>query len=105
MNNLEFPQQIFTTADGWGDEFHFDETGMETNIEELKKLGDEWGNISIDDCTSYFIEEIHGNRAIYRRENHRDDAFYIFEHDDFDMFKLVNGPHDSIEWAREMVTD
>lgn len=105
MTNKNFPHQIFTTAGDWGDEYHFDEAGMEETINELKKLGDEWETISIDDCTSYWLEETHGNRAIYRQENHRKGAFVIFEHGDNDTFNWVSGAHDTIEWAQEMVTD
>ncbi len=105
MSNKNFPQQIFTTDDGWGDEYHFNEAGMEENIESLKSIGDEWKSISIDDCTSYWLEETHGNRAIYREENCRGDAFVVFEHGDNDTFSWISGAHDTIEWAREMAVD
>lgn len=100
----QFPKQVLATADGWGDEYHFDRAGMEKNIVELKKLGDEWENISIDECDSYELISAHGSKAVYQQEGIRDESFAVFSHSDIEGFDYV-GHHNNLEDAIEEATE
>lgn len=108
MATNNFPQQIFTTPDAWGGEFTYTADGLAETIDSLKALGDDWAAISVNDCTSYWLEEIVNGRGIYREENRRDNVYNVFEHGDHpDTFKLVKfgGSIDTIEWARELTAE
>jgi len=96
----QFPEQIFTTGDGWGDEYHLDRAGMDKNIVELKKLGDEWKTISIDECDSYGLISAHGSKAVYQQEGIRDDSFVVFSHSDIEGFDFL-GHHNGLDSAEE----
>lgn len=54
-----FPQYIYATPDAWGKEtYYMSEAAMNVEIANLRTLGDDWANISIDDCAEWSFVEL-----------------------------------------------
>ena len=82
MNATEkYPQAIFETNDNWGDDNWFanEETMSDVIENNLKHLGEDWENISIDDCAEWaFVEETE-NGAVYELRHTRNDVKIILK--------------------------
>ena len=105
---MKFPGELYVTPEEeWGgDCYYFSAEDMLKTIQALKKLGDEWEDISMDDCEVYDLVEVYGKYAIYRFSTHRIDRFFVFGKPGQipDTFTLISS-HDTLEEAREDIAD
>ena len=82
-----FPQYIYATPDAWGNEtYYMGEAAMNVEIANLRTLGDDWANASIDDCSEWSLVELlpisdDQTLAIYACHEGRHPQFARFQQD------------------------
>lgn len=82
-----FPQYIYATPDAWGSEtYYMGEAAMNVEIANLRTLGDDWANASIDDCAEWSLVELlpisdDQTLAIYSCHEGRHPQFARFQQD------------------------
>lgn len=80
MNDYRvFPAVIYRTPDGWGETTWADAGTMTNTVDDLKSAGDDYQNISLDDCDMFSALTERGAYATYRRMGVRYDEFWVIE--------------------------
>lgn len=69
--HTQYPHTIYATPDGWGrDTYYEGYESMQRTIDSLKYAGgEEWNDISINDCDEYDFYGTHGPLGIYYHRN------------------------------------
>lgn len=82
-----YPKTIYQTNEYWGEEFYLSQEDMEENIAELKKLGSDWQDISLEDCEEFDLEKDLKWVAVYLSGK---GDYVAFEADSLGEHKIFN---------------
>lgn len=68
---IHTPATVYATPDGWGDEtFYGSREATESDIAELRKLGDDYADADLGDCDAWTLHSVAGGVATYSRTWH-----------------------------------
>lgn len=103
--DTKFANKIYETPDNWGEVEIADEKTMDTVIESLHELGEDWENCSIDECTEYeFVRDLGNGTALYEGRYHTDSYStngrlhgMVFSHHNVDGFYTLVQAYDTVQ--------
>ena len=98
---------IYETPADWGDAQYRSEQETLTDIRELKKLGEEWQGISINNCNKYeLVAAVDENTGIYQMSiNNRLTGYAIFRISAFGGYDFVANNFNSADEAAEYLAE
>ena len=104
-DTITWSSTIYSTPDTWGSYTVYGdaESMAETIASLIDAGGEDWAEISLDDCTKYRLVETIGDAAIYR-ETHRRDDNYITVRMGGDMEPIVEDFFSDLDEARESLS-
>ena len=104
-DKITWSSTIYSTHDDWGSYTVYGDAEQmaETIASLIDAGGEDWADISLDDCTEYDLVETVGNAAIYRETRRRDNR-YITVRMGGDMEPIVEDFFSDLDEARESLS-
>lgn len=84
------PKTIHFSPDSWGEQVVADKSAMRRTIKELRKLGLDWRNCRITDCSEYDVIENHGTQLLVKRSGVRHDECHLVQPTGEGFYEVVS---------------